>query len=126
MLNAIRASLGNLASSNDEQDREDENIDEKRKDLGKLSHDNEPGWVMGTITKRVQHCMKSFQQTQIRIDELTQLGWEDATDYVRERYMKSWAAKFNLPAIVKPHIDMTAATPSPKTSGEHMQTFDIF
>jgi hypothetical protein len=30
-----------------------------------------------------------------------------------------------VPAVVKPQIDSTAATPSPTTSGEPTQTFDI-
>jgi len=59
MLNAIGDSLSDLASSDDEQDGEDEEDDEEDTELGKLSDDDEPGWVMGTITKTVQHRMES-------------------------------------------------------------------
>jgi len=74
MLNAIRESLSDLASSDDEQDGEDEEDDEEDTELGKLSDDDEPGWVMGTITKMVLHRMESFRQQQMRLDELTQPG----------------------------------------------------
>jgi hypothetical protein len=40
--------------------------------------------VMGTITKMVQQRMESFRQKQMKLDELTQLLWEDAADYFRE------------------------------------------
>jgi len=52
MLIAIGDSLSNLASANDGEDWEDEEDEETEK--GKLSEDDEPGWVMGTITKTVQ------------------------------------------------------------------------
>jgi len=84
MLNAIRENLSDLASSDDEQDGEDEEDDEDDTELGKLSDDDEPGWVMGTITKTVQHCMERFWQKQMRLDELTQPGWGDAANYFRE------------------------------------------
>jgi len=72
MLNAIRDSLSDLASSDDEKDGEDEEDDEEDTDLGKLIDDDEPGWVMSTITKTVQHRMESFRLKQMRLDGLTQ------------------------------------------------------
>jgi hypothetical protein len=72
MLNAIRDSLSDLASTDDEQDGEDEEDDEEDTELGKISEGDEPGWVMGTITKTVQHHMESFWQMQMRLDTLTQ------------------------------------------------------
>jgi len=124
MLNAIRDSLSDLASSNDEQDGEDEAADEEDTELSKLS-DDASGWVMGIISKTVQHCMESFQQKQLRLDELMQLGWGDAANYFSERNMKYGTAELKVPAVVKPQIDMTAAIPSPTTFGELMQTLDI-
>ena len=53
MLNAIGESLSNLASSEDEEDGEDEDDDEEDTEIGKLSEDDEPGWVMGTISNTV-------------------------------------------------------------------------
>jgi len=125
MLNAIRDSLSDLATSNDEQDGEDVEDDEEDTELGKLSDDDEPGWVMGTITNTVQHCMESFRQKQMRLDELTQPGWGNAANYFCERYMRYGTAELMVPAVIKPHIDSTTATPSPITVGEHMQTPDI-
>jgi hypothetical protein len=45
---------------------------EEDSQLGKISDDDGPGWVMGTISKKLQHCMKSFRQKQMRLEELTQ------------------------------------------------------
>jgi hypothetical protein len=125
MLNAIRDSLSDLASSDDEQDGEDKEDDEEDTELGKLSDDDEPGWVMGTINKTVQHGMESFRQKQMRLDELTQPGWGDAANYFRERDMTYGTAQLEVPAVVKPQIETTAATLSSITVGQHMQTPEI-
>jgi len=120
-LKAIGDSLSDLASSDDEQDGEDEEDDEEDTELGKLSDDEEPGWAMSTITKTVQYRMLSFRLKQMRPDELTQPGWWDAANYSPERHMRYATAELNVPAVVKPQIDTTTATPSPITGGEHMQ-----
>ena len=125
MLNAIGDSLSDLASSDDEEDGEDEDDDEEDTGHGKLSEDDEPGWVMGTISKTVQHRMESLRQKQLRLDELTQPGWGDAADYFRERDMKYGTTELKIPAVGKPQEDSTAATPSPTTFGELMQALDI-
>jgi hypothetical protein len=122
MLNVIGDSLSDLVSFDDEQDAEDKEDDEEDTELGKLSDDDEPGWVMGTITKTVQHRMEIFRQKQMRLDELTQPGWGDAANYFCERDMRYGTAELMVPAVVKPQIDSTTATPSPITVGEHMQT----
>jgi hypothetical protein len=72
ILNAIGDSLSDLASSDDEQDGEDAEDGEEVTEQGKLSDDDEPGWVMSTSTKTVQRHMESFRQKQTRLDELTQ------------------------------------------------------
>ena len=125
MLNAIRDSLSDLASSEDEEDVEDEDDDEQDTELGKLSEDDKPGWVMGTISKTVQHYMESFRQKQMRLDELTQLEWGDAANCFCERDMKYGTTELKVPAVVKPQTDTTAATPAPTTFGELMQVLDI-
>jgi hypothetical protein len=125
MLNAIGDSLSDFASSDNEQDGEDEEDDEEDTELGKLSDDDEPGWVMSTITKTVQHRMESFEQKQMRLDELTQPGWGDAASYFRERDMRYGTAELKVPAVVKPQMHSTTATPSPITVGEHIQTPEI-
>jgi len=80
MLSAIRDSLSDLASSEDEEDGEADNDDEEDPAGDKLSKDDEPGWVMGTISKTVQYRMERFRQKQMKLDELTQPGWGDAAD----------------------------------------------
>jgi hypothetical protein len=82
MLVAIRDSLSDLVSSDDGEDGEDE--DDEVTEQGKLSEDDEPGWVKGTISKTVPQRMVRFWQKQMKHDELTQLGWEDAADYFCE------------------------------------------
>jgi len=46
VLNAIGDSLSDLASSDEEQDGEDQEYGKDDTELGKLSDDDEPGWVM--------------------------------------------------------------------------------
>jgi len=88
ILNAVGDSLIDLASSDDKQDGEDEGDDEEDTELSNLSDENEPRWVMGTISKTVQHRMESFGQKQMGHDELTQQGWGDAANYFHQRDMK--------------------------------------
>jgi len=52
MLNAIGDSLSDLASTDDEEDAEDEEEDDNI-EQGKLSEDDEPSWVMGSISNMV-------------------------------------------------------------------------
>jgi len=125
MLNAIRDCFSNLSSSDNEEDGEDKDDDEEDTELGKLSEDDEPGWVMGTISKTVQHRMERFGQKQMRLDALTQPGWGDAADCFRESDIKNGTTELKVPAVLKAQTDTTAATPSPKTFGELMQVLDI-
>jgi len=53
--------MRDLASSDAEQNGEDKEYYEDDTELGKLSDDEEPGWVMGTISKTVQHRLESFR-----------------------------------------------------------------
>jgi len=87
MLNVISDSLSDLASSDDELDGEDEEYDEEDSELCKLSDDDEPGWVMGTISETVQHSKESFWQKQMMRDKLIQRGWGEAAELLPwERY----------------------------------------
>jgi len=123
MLVAIGDSLSDLASCNDGEDGEDE--DDEATEKGKLSEDDEPGWVIGTITKTVQQHMERFQQKQMKLNELTQPGWEDAADYFRERDKKYGTFKLRVPAIVQPQTYDDAPAPPPTTFGELMESLDI-
>jgi hypothetical protein len=73
MLAAIGANPSGLASSDYWEDGDDE--DDEETVQGKLGKDDEPSWVVGTITKTLQQQMERFCQKQMKVDELTQLGW---------------------------------------------------
>jgi hypothetical protein len=79
MLNAIGDSLSDLAYSDDNQDGVDKNDDEDT-DLWKLINDDEPGWLIGTISKMIFHRIKSFGQTLIQLDKLRPPRWGDMAD----------------------------------------------
>jgi hypothetical protein len=72
MLVATGDSLSDLESSDDGDDGEDE--DDEETEQGKLSEDDEPGWVRGTITNTVQRHMERIRQKQMKLDKLTQPG----------------------------------------------------
>jgi hypothetical protein len=55
---AIRDSLCDLASSDNGKNGEDE--DDEETEQGKFSEDDDPGWVMGTITKSVQQSIERY------------------------------------------------------------------
>jgi len=123
MLVAIGDSMSDLASSDDGEDGEEE--DDEETEQGKLSEDDEPGWVMGTITKTVQQCMERFRQKEMKLDELTQPGWEDAATYFCERGKKYGTFELRVPAVVQPQTNEDARVPPPTTFGELMETVDI-
>jgi hypothetical protein len=79
---AIGDRLSDLASSDDGVDREHE--DDEETEQGKLSKDDKPGLVIGTIPNTVQQCMVTFRQKQMTCDEVTQPGWEDAAINFRQ------------------------------------------
>jgi len=125
MVYAIGDSLSDLATSDDEEDREHEADDEEFTMLSNLREDDEPGREMGTISKTQQLWMERFRHKHNRLDELTQPGWEDAADYFCDRDMKNGTAELRVPAVVNPPTDKTEAIPSPATFRELMQTVDI-
>jgi hypothetical protein len=55
MFNAIRKSLRNLACLYNKEVTEDDEDDIEHFELRKLSDDDEPGWVMGTISRTDQN-----------------------------------------------------------------------
>jgi hypothetical protein len=120
---AIRDSLSDLASSDDGEDGEEE--DHEETEQGNLSEDDKPGWVMGTITKTVKQRMERFRQNQMKLDELTQPGWEDAADYFREHDKKYGTTGLRVPAIIQPQPKDDAPAPPPATFGELMESLDI-
>jgi hypothetical protein len=53
MLNTISNGMRYHGSSTNEQDGDDKEKDQEDTVLGKQNEDEEPGWVMGTISKSV-------------------------------------------------------------------------
>jgi len=83
MLSSIGDHLGDLASYDDVEDGEHEDDDKANPELGKQSAHDEPGWVMGTISRAVNHRMERYRQNHMKVNELTRLAWVDAADYFR-------------------------------------------
>jgi hypothetical protein len=79
-LNAIGDSLNDLASSAEQENGDDKDDYKGDTGHGKLSEDDEPGWVIGTISRSQQHHMESFRQNRMRLDTRTQPGWENPSD----------------------------------------------
>ena len=80
ILNAIADNLSDHASSYDWEDGEDEFDNEDDPELGKPSEDDEPGWVIGTISRTVENRMERIRQKAMKLDKMTQRGWGEAAD----------------------------------------------
>jgi hypothetical protein len=63
--------MSDLASSNNQEDGEDEDQDEDDTKLGNMSKGDKPCWVMDSISKMVQYRKESFQQMGMSLDHLT-------------------------------------------------------
>jgi len=62
---------------------------------------------------------------QMKLEELTQPGSENAADYFRERDKKYGTSDLMVPAIVQLQTDDDALTPTSTTCGEHMKCLQI-
>jgi hypothetical protein len=102
-----------------------EHEDDEDTEQGVLSEDDEPSWVMGTITKMVQQRIETFRQKQMKLDELTQLGWEDAADDLRERDQKCRTSELIVPAVVQSQMYNDAAATAPTAFGELIECLEI-
>jgi len=123
MLVAIGDSLSDLASSDYGEDGDDE--DDEETEQGKLSEDYKPGWVIGTITKTVQYHMERFRQKQMKFDELTQPGWEDAADHFREWDEQYSTSKLRVPAVIQLQTNDDTPPHPPTTFAELIESLDI-
>jgi len=123
MMSSFGDSLSDIASSNDGENGEVE--DDEEREQGQLSKDDEPGWVMGTISKMVQQCMESFWQKQMKLNELPQPGWEVAANYFSQRDKMYSTSELRVLAVVEPQTEENAAAAAPTTYGEPMECLDI-
>jgi len=111
MMVAIRDSLSDLASSDNGEDGDD--ADDEETEQGQLSEDDEPGWVMDTISSMVQQRMEMFSQKQMKLDELTHPGWEDAVNYFCEGDDKYSTSELRVPAVIQTQTDDDIVAPVP-------------
>jgi len=73
----------------------------------------------------VQQCVERFRQKQMKLDKLTQSGWEDVADYFGARDMKNGTSEFRVPAVVKPETHDHSLSPAPTTCGEFLECVEI-
>ena len=99
ILNTSGNSLSRLACSHNEEEGDDMEGDEDT-ELVKLSDDDKPRWVMGPMCTMVEHRKQGFQSTQIWLDELTQPGWENQCDNIREITQKQGTVKSKILAVI--------------------------
>jgi len=118
MVSGIGDSLSDLASFDDGKDGQDE--DGQAMELGTLSDDDEPGWVVSTIPTVVQQHEERFRQKQLKLYEPTQLGWGDAANYIHERDMKEGPTELDILAVVKLQTVEVAAAPALTISFEEL------
>ena len=105
-------------------DGQEEDEDEEDPQLGMLSEDDEPNWLMGTISKTVQHRIEQFQLYQLKLAQLTQPGWEDASNYCCERENIYGMTEWKVPALFQPQTEDGAASSALMTYHEPMETID--
>jgi len=123
MLFTIGDSLSDLASSDNREDGEDG--DDEETEQGKLSEDDEPGWVMGTITKIVQQHLERFWEKQMKLDKFTHPGWEDAADYLCDQDKKYGTSELRVLHVIQPHTNEDAPVSPLAIFGELMESLDI-
>jgi len=111
-----------LQVPNNEEDGEHEDDDEEDFAGGKLGEDDQPGRVMGTISKTVKYHRERFWLKQTKLDKLTQPGWGDAADDFRESDKKHRTTEWKVPAVVQLQTADDAASSAPKTFGEPIGT----
>jgi hypothetical protein len=112
-----------LASSDDGEDWEDDDAADTKQ--GKVSEDDEPGWVMGTITKTVQYHMERSQQKTMKLDELAHPGWDDSADYFHALAKMFRTSETRVPAGAQRRQNEDTSAPPPATFGQLMENIGI-
>jgi hypothetical protein len=69
--------------------------------------------------------METFWQKEMKVDELTQPGWEDAAYYFHERGTMYGTSELRVPAVVKQQTDHDSEAPAQITFGRLMVCFNI-
>ena len=61
----------------------------------------------------------------MKLDEMTQPGWEDAADYFRERDDKCGTSELRVRAVIQPQTDDDTVAPSLRPFAEVMVSLEI-
>jgi len=120
---ATIGTLSDIASPEYGEDGEDR--DEEEAGQGKMSEDDEPGWVICTITNIIQQCIKRFWQKQMKHVKLTQLRWWDTAEYFCENNQKYGTPELRVSAVVYTQMAHDAAAHAPTTFGELLDCLEI-
>jgi len=121
MSNNIGDSLSNLAWFKDAEDGDDDDDDKEDPLLDQLSEDDEPSWVMGTISKMVQHRLKGIWTYQRNVDGLTHPRSRDAADSFCERDMMYGMIQLRVTGVVQTWPAEDASPSGPTKVGEPME-----
>ena len=127
ILNAIHDSLSDLPSSDDGEDGDNNDWDEKDNNqqyppLGRMSEDDQPCSVMGTISHTVEHEMEHLRINQMKSDKLPLQGWGDLHNYIHEKDKKNGTTELKVAVIFQQYKADVAASSGPTTVGEPMET----
>jgi len=79
---------------------------------------NQAGWC--AATNMVEQLMERFRQKKMKLDKLTQPGWEEKADHFGESDIWYDTPELRVAAVVLPHTDDDTAPPAQKTLGELM------
>jgi hypothetical protein len=73
----------------------------------------------------LQQRIERFRQMQMKLDELTQPGWEDVANYFHDWDKKYGTSKIGFPAVVQPQMDDNASAPAQTLFDESMECLGI-
>jgi len=99
----IGDSLSDFASPHDGEGGEEDDNEETQQ--GRLSSNEEPDGMMGTFPKTVPHRLERFSQMQMKLNELTQPGSDDAADYFCQTDKMYSLSALLVPAVVQQQTD---------------------
>jgi hypothetical protein len=112
MMEAIRDSVDDVTTSDEEDDHYDNISDGQDYDDAKLSDDDAPGWVVGTINKSVQERLETVPMKRIKLQELTTLAWAEAEADFTIRNRKYGTTKLKILTVVTLNTTINTANTS--------------
>jgi len=123
MMIAIGEGLSNHAYFKTVEDGHDK--DDEDTELGKLSEDDQPGWVVATMPITAQQRMQTYRQMWIKLDELIQPGWGYTANNFCGRNTMYGIIELMMLAVGNLQTDKVAAVPTLMRVGDLMESLDI-